>query len=121
MLNSQLNRETIRQWAVAISTNGGPPKREAMSSLAVRMARGLRASVGTAQAPERFAAYEHQADGSVAKETRGAGTLSRSYAYDPAGAAHPPRRPGLLGDARQRVGGQASGPYADGRVTAEAT
>jgi RHS repeat-associated protein len=105
--------------------NGRPPDQEAaMAKLAVRMTRDLRGrvtSVGTAEAPQRFAAYAYRADSSVAKETLGAGTLSRSFAYDAMGRLATLDDPAFSVVLGYRVDGKAAGPYADGRVTAEAT
>jgi RHS repeat-associated protein len=93
-------------------------------TLQVTISRDLRGrvtAIGTAQAPSRFAAYAYHADGSVASETLCGGQSRRSVTRDGLG------RPILIEDSAfveslsYRVGGQAAGPYGDGRVTGEAT
>ena len=56
-----------------------------MSSVTVTYRRNMRGqvtAVGTAEAPERFATYSFEADGSIATETLGGGQLARSCRYD---------------------------------------
>ena len=56
-----------------------------MPSLTVTLARDLRGrvtAIGTAEAPDRFAAYAYNADGSVGEESLAGGTAVRRMAYD---------------------------------------
>jgi len=95
-----------------------------MASLTVTVRRDLRGRVvalGTEEAPARFARYAYTADGRLAAETLGKGALARRLARDPLGRLVGLDDPAFSQALGYRVGGQARGPYGDGRVTFEAT
>jgi RHS repeat-associated protein len=95
-----------------------------MAKLAVRFARDMRGrvvSVGTAAAPDRFARYDHRADGSVAAERLGAGALPRRFTRDALRRLTSLDDPAFSVALGYRVGGKPTDPYGDGRILAEAT
>jgi RHS repeat-associated protein len=95
-----------------------------MASLRVALKRDLRGrvvAVGTAEAPARFARYGYRPDGSILTETLGNEALTRSFSRDPLRRLTGIDDPAFGLALGYRVGGAASGPDADGRVTAEKT
>jgi hypothetical protein len=92
-----------------------------VSVLSQRDLRGRVVSVGTSEAPGCFARYQYRADGSIAAETRGSGTLARGFERDALCRLTRLDDPAFSVRLGYKVGGQAIGPDGDGRVTAEAT
>ena len=93
-----------------------------MSYVTVTLARDLLrrvTAIGTAESPDRFAAYAYNADGSVAQELLAGGTAVRRMAYDGLGRLIGIDDPAFALGLGYRQRGAATGPYGDGRISLE--